>query len=71
MARTRLCAEEISLKEVEDALLYLSKTQVLKLEGGFLILYNALEIRRLIENSRVQYKKADYQLLDDFYQNAP
>lgn len=71
MARTQLYAESISLKDVEDALLYLSRTQVLKLEGGFLILYNALEIRRLIENSRVQYKKADYQLLDDFYQNAP
>ena len=69
MARTQLYAESISLKDVEDAILYLSRTQVLKLEGGFLILYNALEIRRLIENTRVQYKKADYQLLDDFYKH--
>ncbi len=67
MARSRLCAETISLKDMEDALLYLSRIQAMKLEGGFLVLYNAMEIRRLIENTRIQYKKADYQILDEFY----
>ena len=58
---------EITLDEVEEALLYLSRIGALKLEGGFLVLYNAMRIKRLKE-SRSQYKKDDYQLLEKFYE---
>ena len=57
---------DTGLEELEEALLYLSKIGALKLEGGFLILYNAMDIRRLKQSS-LRYKKSDYQTLNDFY----
>ncbi|HHX57156.1 MAG TPA: AAA family ATPase, partial [Clostridiales bacterium] len=57
----------ISFEDVEEALLYLSKIDALNLEGGFLVLYNAMEIKRLELDNKIQYKKADYSKLDEFY----
>lgn len=57
---------DIQLEDVEEALLYLSKIGALKLEGGFLVLYNAMDIHRLQDN-RIQYKLSDYRMLDEFY----
>lgn len=59
-------AEEVQLEEIEEALLYLSKIGALKLEGGFLVLYNAMDIRR-IKDSRLRYKQEDYRMLSEFY----
>ncbi len=59
--------EQISLKDVEDALLYLSKIGALKIEGGFLVLYNGIEVKRLIADNRIKYKIEDYRFLDEFY----
>lgn len=56
----------IQLEEVEEALLYLSKIGALKLEGGFLVLYNAMSIRRIKDN-RSRYKQDDYRILSEFY----
>lgn len=58
--------KDIQLCDVEEALLYLSNIGALKLEGGFLVLYNAMEIHRLKDN-RLQYKKEDYRMLNEFY----
>ena len=55
-----------TLDDIEEALLYLSKVGAIGLEGGFLILYNAMEINRLKDN-RQRYKVDDYRLLDEFY----
>lgn len=55
-------------KEVEDALLFLSKTDTIRLEGGFLVLYNGLEVKRLEMNNKIRYKAEDYRQLNDFYQ---
>lgn len=57
---------DLQLGDVEEALLYLSKIGVLKLEGGFLVLYNAMNIRRIKDN-KSRYKVDDYRLLDAFY----
>lgn len=54
------------ISEMEEALLYLSKIGALKLEGGFLVVYNGMQIKRLAEN-KIRYKASDYQLLNDFY----
>ena len=59
--------QEVSLSDVEDALLYLSKIGALKLEGGFLVLYNGMEIKRLVTDNRIKYKVDDYRFLDEFY----
>ncbi|HAL18810.1 MAG TPA: RecQ family ATP-dependent DNA helicase, partial [Spirochaetaceae bacterium] len=62
-----LPANVLKLADVEDALLYLSKIGVLDLEGGFLVLYNAMQINRLILDNKIKYKKEDYKSLDAFY----
>ena len=56
----------VSLPEVEEALLYLQKIGALKLEGGFLVLYNAMSIQRL-KDARQRYKQDDYRMLNEFY----
>lgn len=56
----------IQIEDVEEALLYLSKIEALKLEGGFLVLYNAMQIRRIKAN-KFQYKQDDYRILNEFY----
>ncbi len=57
---------DIQLEDVEEALLYLSKIGALKLEGGFLVLYNAMDIRRIKDN-KLRYKQEDYRMLNEFY----
>lgn len=57
---------DLQLEDVEEALLYLSKIGALKLEGGFLVLYNAMDIRRIKDN-RLRYKQEDYRMLNEFY----
>ena len=57
---------DVQLEDVEEALLYLSKIDALKLEGGFLVLYNAMDIRRIKDN-RLRYKQDDYRMLNEFY----
>ena len=58
--------QDVQLEDVEEALLYLSKIGALKLEGGFLVLYNAMDIRRIKDN-RLRYKQEDYRILNEFY----
>lgn len=58
--------QDVQLEDVEEALLYLSRIGALKLEGGFLVLYNAMDIRRL-KDSRLRYKQEDYRMLSEFY----
>lgn len=67
---TRVLDQEyaaVTLNDVSDALLYLSKIGAMKLEGGFLVSYNAMEIRRLVTDNRIKYKQDDYRMLDEFY----
>ena len=58
--------QDVQLEDVEEALLYLSKIGALKLEGGFLVLYNAMDIRRVKDN-KLRYKLDDYRMLNEFY----
>lgn len=58
---------ETSLADVEDALLYLSKIGSMKLEGGFLVLYNGMEVKRLILDNKIRYKAEDYRSLSEYY----
>lgn len=52
--------------DMEETLLYLSKNGLLKLEGGFLVIYNTIQIKRLVER-KFGYTKEHYRLLDEFY----
>ena len=65
--RLDMSSGKAALADIADALLYLSKIGAMKLEGGFLVLYNGMEIRRIVMDNRIKYKVDDYRFLDDFY----
>jgi len=65
----QLFGTAISFNEIEDSIFFLSRINAIKIEGGFLVIYNRLTINRLEQNNRVQYKAEDYQKLDQFYKN--
>ncbi|MBO4811505.1 MAG: RecQ family ATP-dependent DNA helicase [Prevotella sp.] len=58
--------ENAQIEDVEEALLYLSNIGALKLDGGFMVLYNAMSIQRL-KDMKLRYKQEDYRMLDEFY----
>ncbi|MBI1268152.1 MAG: RecQ family ATP-dependent DNA helicase [Cryomorphaceae bacterium] len=64
-----LFSTDITSADVEDALLYLTKIEAIKLEGGFLVTYNGLTIERLEPDNKVRYKVDDYQKLSQYYDN--
>ena len=64
--RINVSNKPCTISDVEEALLYLSKIGALKLEGGFMVIYNAMQIHRLTD-MKYKYKKEDYRLLDEFY----
>lgn len=64
----RLAVNKVTLDEIEEAILYLTKISALKIEGGFLVIYNSLSIERLVKDNKIRYKLEDYQKLRDFYQ---
>jgi ATP-dependent DNA helicase RecQ len=60
---------EVLTDDIEDTLFYLSRIEAIKIEGGFLVVYNSLTIDRTELNNKIQYKTEDYQKLNQFYQN--
>lgn len=58
---------KVSDREMENALLYLAKIDAMKLEGGFLVLYNGITIKRMQMDNKIRYKIDDYQTLNDYY----
>ena len=58
-----------SVNDIEDTLFYLSRIGALKLEGGFLVIYNSLTIERLEQDTRKRYTAEDYMKLKQFYEN--
>lgn len=58
-----------SVEDIQNALLYLSRTGVLDIDGGFTVSYNSMSIRRKINDNKIRYKKEDYNKLNDFYRN--
>ena len=55
-----------TIPDIEEAILYLSKTGLLKIEGGFLVIYNTMQLTRKADR-RARYTKEQYRLLDEFY----
>ena len=58
--------EKPTIADVEEALLYLTKTELMKIEGGFIVIYNTMQIGRIADR-RTRYGKEQYRLLDEFY----
>ncbi len=59
----------VNIADVEDALFYLSRIDAIKIEGGFLVVYNKLTIERLEQDNKKRYKTDDYKKLNRFYEN--
>ncbi len=64
-----LFSGKVTTGDIEDALFYLSRIEALKLEGGFLVIYNSLTIERLEKDNKKRYKAGDYAKLKQFYEN--
>lgn len=60
---------DIGIEDIEDALFYLSKIEAIKIEGGFLVVYNRLTIERTEQDNKRRYKVEDYKKLNQFYEN--
>ena len=58
-----------SADDIQNSLLYLSKIGALDLEGGFLVLYSGLQLRRLILDNKIRYKNEDYKQLNEYYKH--
>jgi ATP-dependent DNA helicase RecQ len=56
-----------SMQDIEDAIYYLKRIEVLKIEGGFLVTYASMKITRLETDNRKQYTKEDYEKLNQYY----
>jgi ATP-dependent DNA helicase RecQ len=61
--------KKVTIEDVEDTLFYLSKIDAIKIEGGFLVVYNRLTIERVEQDNYKRYTKEDYQRLNQFYEN--
>lgn len=61
--------KKVSIDDFEDTLFYLSRIGAIKIEGGFLVVYNRLTIERLETDNKKRYKVEDYQKLNRFYEN--
>lgn len=59
--------EPVTLSDFCDALLYLQKIGAMSLQGGFLVLYNRMEIKRIVTDNKIRYKNEDYRTLSEFY----
>jgi ATP-dependent DNA helicase RecQ len=57
----------VRIADIEDTLFYLSRIGAIKIEGGFLVLYNPMTIERLEEDNRRRYRIEDYSKLEQFY----
>ena len=61
--------DKATVAEVEEAILYLQKNEIYRVDGGFLVLYNRMRIERIVQDNKIQYKKEDYRKLSEYYQN--
>jgi ATP-dependent DNA helicase RecQ len=59
--------QTVTAEDVEETLFYLSRIEAVKLEGGFLVLYNRLTIERVEQNNHKQYTREDYRRLGNYY----
>ncbi|MDO5357190.1 MAG: RecQ family ATP-dependent DNA helicase [Conchiformibius sp.] len=66
--QNQLLGQTVTLDELEDTLFYLLRMDLLKIEGGFLVVYQRLNVERLILDNRKQYTKDDYSQLARYYQ---
>ncbi len=53
--------------DIVKALIYLNDIEALTFDGGFFVIYNAIQVERIILDNHIQYKKEDYRNLEEYY----
>ena len=53
--------------DIVSALVYLNSIGAMTFDGGFLVIYNAIQVERLVMDNHRRYKKEDYRDLEEFY----
>lgn len=61
--------KKASMEDIEDSLFYLSRIGSIRIDGGFLVVYNTLTIERTEHDNFKRYTKEDYTKLNEFYEN--
>jgi ATP-dependent DNA helicase RecQ len=67
--KSKLFEMKITLDDIEETLFYLSRIDAIKIEGGFLVVYNKLTVERVEQDNYKKYTKEDYRKLNQFYEN--
>lgn len=62
-------SRKLSADDIEDALFWLSRIEALRIEGGFLVIYNSMTIERLEMDNKKRFKSEDYQRLATYYES--
>ena len=62
-----LVKEEVSNEEIKEALLLLQRLDILKIDGGFVVLYLPMTIERLEQNNYRSYTIREYKKLSNHY----
>ena len=53
--------------DIVYALIYLNDIEAMRFDGGFLVIYNAIQVERIVLDNHKQYKKEDYRELNEYY----
>ncbi len=69
LERDGLLGVAVTVDTIEDVLFFLSRIGSVTIEGGFLVIYNRMTIKRLEKNNNIDYKVNDYKKLKEFYDN--
>lgn len=64
-----LFGKDVDTKRIEHALLYLNESKVIRLEDGFMVIYQRLNVERVNKDPRKRYTQEDYGHLRLHYQN--
>ncbi|MDQ2087315.1 RecQ family ATP-dependent DNA helicase [Herbivorax sp. ANBcel31] len=67
--RITLFNTKVTNDDIEDTLFYMSKVGVLSIEGGFLVLYNPMQIERIEKDNKKRYRLEHYEKLKEYYEN--
>ena len=58
----------VTVADIEDCLYFIDKLKLVTLEGGFLVIYQRMNITKLAQNNK-QYTDNDYKALKKFYEH--
>ena len=64
-----LFKRDINYGNIENVLQFLTKNKIIRIDSAFFVLYNAIRIKKLIEEPRIRYKEEDCTYLIRHYEH--